>query len=113
MKGNKNIDPNKIIQTLESTDLSEILNAVKKGDFSTQDVSEICDELDDLILETYKTKFSLKLKTFSLEKPDSSLRDVVVEMLKLLPNDVKESHITILTEFVIEKWKSFSSKMAA
>jgi len=110
---NKKFNPHEIIQKLGSNKLSEIENAVKTGDFSKEDISEICDELDNLVLETYKAKFSLKLKTLSQENPDLPLRDVVVRMLNLLPDDVKESHIKILTEFVIEKWKSLFSKMAA
>jgi len=113
MKKNKNINPEEIIEKLKSNELEKVIDAVREGDFSKEDIAEISKDFDDLILEAYKTKFSLEIGFLLEEQPDLSVRDVVVKMLKMLPEDVEESHILILTNFIIEKWKSIPQKLAA
>jgi len=113
MKGNKKIDAQAILDELKNGDLSNISEAVKNGNFSKEEIDSIQNDVEYLVLTACKTKLSLELRFLSEEEPTMILRDVIVKMLNLLPEDIEEAHIPILTEFIIEKWKSISQKLAA
>ena len=112
MKGNK-IDFKDIIDSLNNDDLAKVSKAIKDDNFSRKEIESIQNNVDDLLLIACKTKLSLELRFLAEEQPDLALRDVVIKMLNLLPEDIEESHITFLTEFIMDKWKSVSGKLAA
>lgn len=112
MKGNK-IDFKDIIDSLNNDDLAKVSKAIKDDNFSRKEIESIQNNVDDLLLIACKTKLRLELRFLAEEQPDLALRDVVIKMLNLLPEDVEESHITFLTEFIMDKWKSVSGKLAA
>ncbi len=107
------IDIQSAIESLNNNDLAKVSKAVKDGNFSKKEIESIQNNVDDLLLIACKTKLSLELRFLAEEQPDLALRDVVIKMLNLLPENVEESHITILTEFIMDKWKSISGKLAA
>lgn len=111
-KINKDIDPKRIFEQL-TEDISAIGNGMKNGSFSKEEVSNIQEDIQDLMLEGFKTKLMVSMDIFSDEQPNLSVKEIVVKMLDLLPNDVSAEHISILTNFVIEKWKVSPQKLAA
>lgn len=112
MEMNKNLAPKEIFKNM-----TEELTAVNKGleeeNLSKKDLSEIKNELEKVELQAYKTKFSIKLNSLSLEEPNLSLKDLLVRMLDLLPSDINPSFLPILTDYIFKKWKPSSQDLAA
>jgi len=112
MKMNKNSDSKTIIEKMK-TESNAIAKGIEKGTFSKDELLKMNKEIDAVILEAHKTKYSIQMDRLIKEYPNLILNDVIVKMLNLLPEDIEEAHIPILTEFIIEKWKSISQKLAA
>lgn len=110
-KGEINIQSS--IDNLKSFDAKEMIDAIKKGDFSKEDIQSIREDVNDLMLLACKTKISLNIGDLYKEQPHLPLRDVVVKMLNLLPKEIKEKEISILTNFIMENWKNYTQKKAA
>ncbi len=113
MKGNKKIDVQAAVDKLNSSDLSEISEAVKNGDFSNEEIESIQNDVDGLLLVACKTKLSLELRFLYEEEPDLALRDVVVKMLISLPSDLDPEFLPFLTDFVLKTWKLKMRNLAA
>ncbi len=112
MKINKNTDPQTILDKMR-TESNAVSKGIEEGTFSKTEVSKLHDEIDEVILEAYKTKFSLQIGRLAKKQPNLALRDVIVKMLNLLPEDIDETHILILTNYVISQWKLTPQKLAA
>ena len=107
------IDIQASIDNLKSFNGKKIADAIDNGNFSAEEIQSINKDIDDLFLQACKTKLSLEMRSLHEESPSLPLRDVVVKMLNLLPEEIKESEISILTDFIMENWKGRSQKKAA
>lgn len=112
MKINKNIDPKEIFKSMHS-ELDAIGKGLKEGNLSTADLKEVREEFENTILEAYKVKFGFKLDSLATEQPNLSMKEVLVQMLDLLPADVKDSHVPILTSYVFDNWKVKPQRLTA
>lgn len=110
---NKVISPDQIINNLKADNLAEVVKVVKSGDLSKESIDQIANDFDELLLEACKTKISLEIRFLHEASPETALRDVVVNMLNLLPADIKATQIPILTNYIIEKWSANFEQLAA
>lgn len=112
MKMNKNINPQELVDKL-SEDIASIGDGMKNGNFSKEEMTEMRSGLQEVILQAFKTKFSIRLDILSEEEPNLSMKDILVKMLDLLPSDVNPDFLPILTDYVLKKWKVSPQKLAA
>lgn len=110
---NNHLDPNELINNLKADNLGEVVRAVKSGSIDKDAIEKINNDFDELLLEACKTKISLEIRFLYEGSPQTTLRDVVIKMLNLLPVDIEAVQIPILTKYIIEKWTSNQSNLAA
>ncbi len=110
MKINKNIDPKEVFKFMMN-EVAEIADGVK--DLSKGDRAEVIKDLEDTILEAYKVKFGFKLDDLKKEQPDLSMKEVLIKMLNLLPADVNDAFVPVLTAYVFENWKPLPQRLSA
>ena len=112
MKIDKNTDPKEVFKSMHIA-LGEIDKGLKEGNLSKSDLKEIREDLEDTILEAYKVKFGFKLDDLKKEQPDLSMKEVLVKMLNLLPADVNDAFVPVLTAYVFENWKPLPQRLSA
>lgn len=61
---------------------------MKEGNLSKEDREEIQTDLENVELQAYKAKFSVRLSILSEEEPKLTLKEVLVQMLDWLPADI-------------------------
>lgn len=71
------------------------------------------DEFADLKLQALKTKVSFELHVLSKKESNLSTKEVLIKILQLLPEDLEEKFLPILTDYVFQNWKAEESKLAA
>ncbi len=110
MKINKDSDPREVFKFMMN-EVAEIADGVK--DLSKEDRAEVIKEFENTILEAYKVKFGFKLDDLKKEQPNLSMKEVLVKMLNLLPADVNDAFVPVLTAYVFENWKPLPQRLSA
>lgn len=107
-----NIDPEKAWNTL-STTLDEIKNKLPGSNFNAEELSRIFDNFEKVELQAYEVKLHFELGVLFETQPNLTPMQVLMKMFSLLPDDLEEHFIPILTNYVLEHWKALPMKMAA
>ena len=106
------VNPQEVFDNL-SKDLAEMQKGLKSGMLSKKEVTDFHEDLQEVILEASKTKFTVRLDILKEEEPNLSKKDVLVKMLDLLPSDVNPDFLPDLIEFVLNNWKVLPQKKVA
>jgi len=112
MKMNKNINPKEVLDKL-SEDIGAMRDWVESGNHTKEEISEFRKDLQEVILQGYKTKFTVRLDILKDEEPNLTKKDILVKMLDLLPSDVNPEFLPVLTEYVLENWNVLPHKKVA
>jgi len=110
MKINKNSDPNEVFEFIRKK-IIEIAEGVKN--LPKEDRAEVIAEFENTILQAYKVKFGFKLDALAAKQPNLSMKEVLVQMLDLLPTDVNDAHVPVLTAYVFDNWKTTPQRLTA
>ncbi len=109
---NKKVNPQEVFDNL-SKDIAEMQKGLESGTLSKKEVTNFREDLQEVILEGFKAKFTVRLDILKEEEPNLSKKDVLVKMLDLLPSDVNPDFLPVLTEFVLNNWNVLPQKKVA
>lgn len=112
MKINEKTDPKKAFEHFRS-ELKSIKKDIQEGGLSKDDIPEIQTALNDLELSLLQAKASAMLDSLIVEKPFLSSKMALMEILNILPVDVKKEHLSSITKFVLDNWKEQPQKLSA
>ncbi len=112
MNQKEKFDPQTVIENIHS-ELNQINAALDNNEFSTQALNNIKDASLKLELQGYKTKVGYKLHSLAKTAPEMTARNVLIQMLDLLPPDINKSFLPILTLFILKEWDLLNTKLAA
>lgn len=112
MKVNKKPNPQKVFDGFKN-DLAELRKDVENGEFSKDEINQLSTELKGMELSLLQAKASAMLDSLTIEKPFLSSKMALMEILDILPVDVKKEHLSSITKFVLDNWNEQPQKLSA
>lgn len=106
------VDIEKATTIIKDT-IDEIKSGLETSNLSTEAAARLKEEAIKVELQAYKTKIGLQLHLLAQSHSNLSAKDVLIRMLSLLPNDIPQFFLPILTEYTLENWSLKTGKLAA
>ena len=110
--GGKNIDPKQILDDL-SNSLLEMRLETKPEELSKADRQELIEGYNQLEIQAWKCKLSLRLRLLLDEKPTVSHRAALSEILTGIPDELAPAALAELASYTISEWGKLKGELAA
>lgn len=112
MKNETIPDLTEISKTIRNT-FQELHEGIKASKLSTKESENVLLELENGMFKAYQFKVDMKMRELESTSPEMPVRDVLINLLKLLRPETSARVTAMVTAYIFQEWEKRTLKIAA